>query len=187
VEVYDLKSSAKMIRSFGAENMLKRCTQRFVWGEVILCLVSLTPLLSQDEPKEAKKPDLIEVQVKVTDRRTGNAIDNADVQVNWGQRSDTPSATTNSRGIARLTEVPRGKVAISVVASGYKVGILKSVDLKKEGQPIKIELDEEPRGPHGDDKEVPPRINLTSLNEQCSECAPQLKFGSPRRCVMRLQ
>src|SRR5260370_36682621 len=111
--------------------MLTRCTKRLVWGGVILCLVSLTPLLSQDEPKEAKKPDLIEVQVKVTDRRTGNAIDNAEVRVNWAQReSDTRSATTNSRGIARLTEVLRGKVAISVVASGYKGGILKSIDFK---------------------------------------------------------
>ena len=136
--------------------MLKRHMKSFVGGGVILCLVFLTPLLSQDEPKEVKKPDLIEMQLKVTDRRTGNAVDNADVRVNWGQReSDTSSATTNSRGIARLTEVPRVKVAISVVASGYKVGIIKSVDLKKEEQPIKIELDEEPRG-HDGNKEAPP-------------------------------
>src|SRR6267378_2416127 len=52
-----------MIPSSGAKYMLKRHMKSFVGGGVILCLVFLTPLLSQDEPKEVKKPDLIEMQL----------------------------------------------------------------------------------------------------------------------------
>lgn len=135
--------------------MLKKCAKRFVWNGAILCLVFLTPLLSQDEPKPAKKPDLIVVQIKVSDRKTGNAIENADVRVKWGQQdSDSGNATTDSRGIAKLTDVPRGMAVIRVIATGYEVAAPK-VDLKKEGQPIKIELDKETHG-HDGDKAAPP-------------------------------
>jgi hypothetical protein len=135
--------------------MLKRCTKRFVCGWAILCLVSHAPLLSQDETNPAKKPALIVVRIQVIDRKTGSAIDNADVQVKWGQReSDSGSATTNSKGIARLTEIPQGKVVIAVIASGYKK-VIPPFDLKKEEQPIKIELDKETHG-HAGDNEAPP-------------------------------
>ena len=98
---YDTAPSLRLFLFLSPPPMLKRYPKIFVCGEMILCFVFLTPLLSPDEPKEVKKPDLIEMQLKVTDRRTGSAIDNADVRVNWGQReSDASSATTNSKGIA---------------------------------------------------------------------------------------
>lgn len=135
--------------------MLKKYAKSFVWNGAILCFVSLTPLLSQDEPRPAKKPDLIVVQIKVSDKRTGNAIENADVRVKWGQQeSDSDSATTNSEGIAKLTDVPREMAVIRVIAKGYEVAAPK-VDLKKEEQPIKIELNRETHG-HDGDEEAPP-------------------------------
>jgi len=136
--------------------MLKRCTKRFVWSWVIPCFVSpLMPLLSQEAPRAATKPELTVVQIKVTDKKTGSAIDNADVRVKWGQQeSDSSSATTNSKGIAKLTDVPRGIAVIRVIANGYDVAAPR-VDLKKEEQPIKIELDKETHG-HDGDKEAPP-------------------------------
>lgn len=123
--------------------MLKRCTKMFVWSSVFLCVVPLAISPFRSEAMAAGRPKSIVVQIEVIDKGTANAIDNAAVWVDWGQRgSDTPDATTNSRGIAKLMNVPLGKVAIKVIAGGYKVG-LRSVDLKKEKQPIKIELDKE--------------------------------------------
>lgn len=134
--------------------MIKRCTKRFVGNGLILCLGFLMPLRSQEEPQAAKKPELIVLQIKVTDKKTGSAIDNADVRVKWGQKeSDSSSTTTNSKGMARLTDVPRGVAVIRVIANGYEVAAPK-IDLKEEEQPIKIQLDKETHG-HDGDKDAP--------------------------------
>jgi hypothetical protein len=120
--------------------MLKRYTKRFVWSTVILCLVPLTILHSQDEAKTDKKPELIVMQVKVTDKKTGSAIDNADVQVKY-EGQEVGRETTNSKGIARLEDIPRGMVVVRVIAKGYKVPVPPKVNLKNEAQPVRIELD----------------------------------------------
>ena len=124
--------------------MLKRFKKRFIWSTVSLCLVPLTVLPSQEEKKTVKKPQLIELQIKVSDKKDGTAIDNADELVKWdeGQESDSGSAITNSKGIARVKDIPRGAVVIRVIANGYKTAAPK-IDLKKEEQPIKIELEKE--------------------------------------------
>jgi hypothetical protein len=124
--------------------MWKRLKNGLIWSTVILCVVPRAVLPSQEEAKTAKKPQLIELQIKVTDKKNGSAIDNADVLVKWGegQESDSGSAITNSKGIAKVKDVPRGSVVIRVIANGYKTAAPK-IDLKKEGQPIKIELEKE--------------------------------------------
>jgi carboxypeptidase family protein len=124
--------------------MWKRLKKRLIWSTVILCVVPRVVLPSQEEAKTPKKPQLIEVQIKVTDKKDGSAIDNADVLVKWGEgeESDSGSAITNSKGIAKVKDVPRGSVVIRVIANGYKTAAPK-IDLKKEGQPIKIELEKE--------------------------------------------
>ncbi len=124
--------------------MWKRFKKRLIWSTVALCVVPLAVLPSQEETKTAKKPQLIEIQIKVTDKKDGSAIDNADVLVKWGegQESDSGTAITNSKGIAKVKDVPRSLVVIRVIANGYKTAAPK-VDLKKEGQPIKIELEKE--------------------------------------------
>lgn len=130
--------------------MLKTFTKRIVWSWMILCFVSLRALPAQNETNTDKKLELIVVHIEVTDRKTRTAIDNADVQVKWGQReSDAGFATTNSKGVARLVDVPRGMAVIRVIASGYDVAAPK-IDLKTEEQPIKIELDKETHGHNGD-------------------------------------
>jgi len=142
--------------------MLKRFKKRFIWSAVTLCLVPLTVLPSQEESKTAKKSQLIELQIKVTDKKDGSAIDNADVLVKWGegQESDSGSAITNSKGIARIKDVPRrGTVVIRVIANGYKIAAPK-IDLKKEQQPIRIELEKETQD---GDKEGHLSSNLRNL------------------------
>ncbi len=91
--------------------------------------------------RRSYKPELILVNIKVTDKKTGRAIDDADVQVRWGEgEEDHSDATTNSKGIAICDDVPRRKVVIRVIANGY-AHVAPTVDLKSEEQPIKIELD----------------------------------------------
>src|SRR5947209_5861565 len=112
-----------MIRSLGAEDYVKEMHEeiRLELGDSLFCS-PLMPLLSQEAPRAATKPELTVVQIKVTDKKTGSAIDNADVRVKWGQQeSDSSSATTNSKGIAKLTDVPRGIAVIRVIANGYDV------------------------------------------------------------------
>jgi prophage tail gpP-like protein len=136
--------------------MRKRYSKRVVWVWAILSVASLPHSFTQDEPKAAKKPELIVVQVKVSDKKTAVAIDNADVRVKWGEtEADSISEPTNSKGIARLADVPRGMVGIRVIAHGYAVGVKTNVDLKKEEQPIKIELEKETLG-HAGDGNAPP-------------------------------
>lgn len=137
--------------------MLSRVTGIVASSWVMLSLVPLPCFASGQGPRAANKPELIVVHVKVTDKKTGDAIDDADVLVKWteGEEEDSRSETTNSQGNARLKDVPRGKVVIDVIARGYRTE-RRSVDLRSEGQPIKIELNKEhveeatpPRRPAG--------------------------------------
>ncbi len=136
--------------------MFRRFTKRFVWSGVVLCLFPLTILPSQDETETSQGPELIQVRIKVTDKETGDAIDNAEVHVKWGEgeESDSRDAITNSKGIAKVMNVPRGTVVIRVIANGYKVAAPK-VYLQNERQPIRIELDRQTPG-NGGVPETPP-------------------------------
>lgn len=122
--------------------MLKKFANLSTWNRVIFCLVPLVIMPSQHDTKTGKQTELMTLQMKVTDTKTGSAIDNAEVVIKWaeGQKSHSVSATTNSIGLARFNDLPRGKVEIRVMAKGYKVHAPPPIDLPKEDQPIKIEL-----------------------------------------------
>jgi hypothetical protein len=136
--------------------MFNRHSQRVIWPWAILAVALLSHSFAQNQPNAAaKKPERVVVQVKVTDKKTASAIDNADVRVKWGEpESDSASNPTDSKGIARLADIPRGTVVIRVIAHGYEVAAQK-VDLNKEVQPIKIELVKETHG-HAGDGDAPP-------------------------------
>ena len=52
-----------------------------MWGLGLLCLIIPAISSSQEATKSAKKPELIELQVKVADKKEGSPIDDADVKV----------------------------------------------------------------------------------------------------------
>ena len=103
--------------------MLRKLTRQFIFSRLVFCLVPLAIMPTQHDAKSGKRPELITVQMKVMDIKTGSTIDNADVLIKWseGPEPHSATATTNSSGVARLTDVPRGKVEIRVIAKGYKV------------------------------------------------------------------
>src|SRR6476620_4654470 len=103
--------------------MFKRRNRRRVWGMGVLCFIIPAISPSQEAAKSAKKPELIELQLKVADKKDGSPIDDADVKVMWGQGGESGSGEgiTNANGIARIKNVPRGTVVIRVIANGYKI------------------------------------------------------------------
>lgn len=123
--------------------MLKRFKKRIIWGAFVLCFVPIRSISAQEETKAAKKPQSIEVQIEVTDKKDGSPIDNVQVLVKWGEgQSDNEKAITNQMGIAKVKAVPRGMVTIRLMANGYKP-VAPPFDLKTEKQPIKIKLEKE--------------------------------------------
>jgi len=136
--------------------MFKRRSGRGVWGLGLLCLIIPAISSSQEATKSAKKPELIELQVKVADKKEGSPIDDADVKVMWGQGHESGSGDgiTNANGIARIKNVPRGTVVIRVIANGYRT-VAPSVDLNTGEQPVKIQMEKEPKS-KDKDQEPPP-------------------------------
>jgi hypothetical protein len=125
--------------------MLQRLITQFLRNAGFLCLVPLAVMPSQHNAKTGKGGEVLEVQMKVTDTKTGNGIDNAEVVIKWGDGpgAHSATATTNANGVARFSDAPRGNVQMRVMAKGYKVYAPKPMDLTKEDQPIKIELEKQ--------------------------------------------
>jgi hypothetical protein len=136
--------------------MFKRRSRRCIWRMGVMCLIFPTIAPSQEAAKSAKKPELIELQLKVADKKDGSPIDDADVKVMWGQGHESGSCDgiTNANGIARVRNVPRGTVVIRVIANGYKT-VAPSVDLNKGEQSVKIEMEKEAKA-KDKDQEPPP-------------------------------
>jgi hypothetical protein len=124
--------------------MFNRRGRRCISRMGVLCLIFPAISPSQEAAKPAKKPELIELQLKVVDKKDGSPIDDADVKVMWGQGHESGSGDgiTNANGIARIKNIPRGTVVIRVIANGYKT-VAPSVDLNKGEQPVKIEMEKE--------------------------------------------
>jgi hypothetical protein len=144
----------------------------------LLCLI--IPALSsfQEAAKSAKKPELIELQLKVADKKDGSPIDDADVKVMWGQGHESGSGEgiTNASGIARIKNVPRGAVVIRVIANGYKT-VAPSVDLNRGEQPVNIQMEKEAKSKDKDQE--PPPANLAG--SRMFALLKQRNFSFPKR------
>jgi len=105
-----------------------------------LCLLPAWSYPTQEDEKPAKKPQTMDLHIEVTDSSDGSPLDNVQVFVKWGEKeSDSERAVTDSNGIAKLKDIPRGPVTIRLIAKGYKT-VAPSRDLKTEKQPIKLSL-----------------------------------------------
>jgi hypothetical protein len=140
--------------------MLNRNHLKYFLGVGALCLCLPALSRSQEEAKPPKKPELIELQLKVADKKDGKPINDADVKVMWGQGEETGSVDgiSNANGVARVKNVPRGTVVIRVIANGYKI-VAPSFDLSKGDQAVKIELEKVP--PPKDPPPAPSRSTPT--------------------------
>ncbi len=111
---------------------------RDMWRFVLLCALAV-PLLA-DHPL-AK----LRIEVKTL---SGKPIDRASVVVQFGGRSVKKlgrkaithwETRTNQEGIARIPEIPQGKVRVQVIAKGYQT-FGNTFDVNQDEQTIEIKL-----------------------------------------------
>ena len=102
------------------------------------------------EKKEAEK-GITDLRIEVTAGAKSEPVDQASVYVKYMEertlRRDKKielNLKTNREGVARLSDAPRGKVLIQVVAPGWKT-FGKWFDLDQDEQTIKIRLEKPPR------------------------------------------
>jgi hypothetical protein len=115
--------------------------------ELGLLLVSISALgqpprvSGQDNAAPPKKPEVSIVHFTVTRNDTGKPVSGATVTAQWGDggEADSRDATTGTQGLAKLEEIPRGKVKIVVVAATYCT-FRHSYDINKSDENIEVKL-----------------------------------------------
>ena len=72
---------------------------------------------------------------------TGKPISGATVTAQWGDggEADSRDATTGTKGLAKLEEIPRGKLKVVVVATTYCT-FRHSYDISKADENIEVKL-----------------------------------------------
>ncbi len=110
----------------------------------------VVPQEEKAEKKEAEK-GITDLRIEVTAGEKSEPVDQASVYVKYMEgrtlRRDKKvelNLKTNREGVARLSDAPRGKVLIQVVAPGWKT-FGKWFDLDQDQQTIKIRLEKPPR------------------------------------------
>lgn len=122
----------------------------------LLLLPGTTALAQREDEKDDKKKGkqklaYVSLRLEVTAGSKDEPVDNASVIVRFPEdgrsirkKLTTYELKTNQQGVTRVPEVPRGKILIQVVASGWKT-FGKWYDLEKESGTIKIKLQDPPR------------------------------------------
>ncbi len=119
----------------------------------LLGLAALAPggSYGQDKEKKDKESGVTRLRLEVTGGETNQVVENASVYVRFAQgrvlakdKKVELNVKTNHDGIAKVPEIPRGKVVIQVVAEGWKP-FGRWYDLDEGDQTIKIHLEKPPR------------------------------------------
>src|SRR5712692_6901257 len=112
-------------------------------------------LAASSEKGSADKPGKIAglsiLHIEVTAGEKDQAVDNASVYVRFPEarilgreKLVEMNVKTNREGLVKVTNVPRGKALIQVIASGWKT-FGRWFDLSKDEETIKIKLEKPPR------------------------------------------
>ncbi len=117
---------------------------------VVLCLLP-RPLVAQSGEKPAVREGYTKLRIEVTAGEKGEPVENASVYVRYKQvhllakdKKIEMNLKTNRDGIAKSPEVPRGKVLVQVIASGWKT-FGQWYEIDQAEQTIKIHLQKPPR------------------------------------------
>lgn len=103
------------------------------------------------KPKQQKPTGVTRLRIEVTGGEKNDPVENASIYVKYVQEHTLArdkkfemNFKTNRDGVAKVPEVPRGKVLIQVVAEGWKP-FGRWYDTDEEEQTIKIHLEKPPR------------------------------------------
>ena len=134
-----------------------RCTGWLAFASGILagglaaCLTMASPAPARqrdDKDKKSKENVTTKIHLQVTAGEENRPVDNASVYVRFEQgrrhKLVEMNLKTNQDGSVKVPEVPRGKILIQVVATGWKTFGQWYV-LEKEEETIKIKLEKPPR------------------------------------------
>lgn len=109
-------------------------------GLALLIVVVFLPQIKADEPTSTLKLEVVAAD-------NGKPIANASIYVKfkeertlWRDKQTEWHAKTNRDGLAQFKEIPRGKVLIQIVASGWKT-YGKYYDVTQAEEKISIKLD----------------------------------------------
>ncbi len=124
---------------------------------ILAALVLLLPIATfcqskaEAQAKAGKRSGSIKLRIQVTAGEKDQPVENASVYVKYVQERTLAKAKkiemnvkTNRDGIAKVPDIPRGKVLIQVIAEGWKT-FGRWYDLESEEQTIKIHLEKPPR------------------------------------------
>ena len=139
--------STNLIRGFGFSRLLAL--------GVAAVLVQGVALLAQSQSKakeeKTKESGTTNLRIEVTAGDKNDPVDNASVYVRYDRpggllhkdKKIEMNLRTNQEGVTKVPDVPRGKVLIQVIASGWKT-FGQWYTLDKEAETIKIKLEKPP-------------------------------------------
>jgi len=131
---------------------MKRASYGFMALGVLLLLVPAAALSQQHTAaKNDKASGTAKLRMEITAGESGQRVENASVYVKYVQgrwltkdKKIEMNVKSNREGIARIPEIPPGKVLVQVVAEGWKT-FGRWYDLEEGEQTIKIRLEKPPR------------------------------------------
>ncbi len=88
-----------------------------------------------------KKPETSKVHFTVTRNGTAKPVSGANITAQWGDggQADSRDAATGTKGLAKLEDIPRGKVKVVVVATTYCT-FRHSYEISKADESIEVKL-----------------------------------------------
>ena len=122
---------------------------------LILCastlLTAAAALGQSGKPPKAKPQKPARLRIEVTAGEKNQPVENASVYVKYAQeraltkdKKIEMNLKTNRDGVAKVPDIPRGKVLVQVIAEGWKP-FGRWYDLEEDEQTIKIRLEKPPR------------------------------------------
>ena len=106
---------------------------------------------TQEDSKPEKPPGTARLRIEVTAGEKNKPVDSASVYVRYVEermlRKDKKiemNVKTNKEGIVRVSEVPKGKVLIQVLAEGWKT-FGRWYEVTADEEVVKIKLEKPPR------------------------------------------
>ncbi len=105
---------------------------------------------SQLKGKAEKQGGTTKLRIEVTAGEKNQPVENASVYVRYveegllKEKKREMNVKTNREGVAKVPDVPRGKVLIQVIAEGWKT-FGRWYELDSDEQTIKIHLEKPPR------------------------------------------
>lgn len=120
-------------------------------GLAVILLPAVLCAQSGDKPAKEKEGATTKLRIEVTAGNAGNPVEGASIYVRYTEdrkfgkdKKIEQNWKTNKDGVVKVPDVPRGKVLIQVIATGWKT-FGQWYDLDQDEQTIKIRLQKPPQ------------------------------------------